>query len=271
MDSFTSAISSSTRRLLRLAILAYWTLFWAFNVLDKAIGGAHFLWVGRDRFAQFQKYFESVGLGSPHVANAALVVAGALEIFAFLYFAGALRFEWKEQQDRARQWGFIGTLLTLGTFTFFSIGDHWFGDRFELLEHTLFWFVSLASWVAFLRLPSDNTVTTSPPAPMPMGQLRAAIGLALVLVAVTATAIFRHSASAFPKRTAALPAEPAGDHIYKVAFPFLGGSTVFENTLAQFKAEHPEERIRHIYTVPTPLRLKKADALIFYIHTEDAP
>ena len=143
-------LTQSTRRLLRLAVLAYWTLFWAFNVLDKAIGGAHFLWVGRDRFAQFQKYFESVGLGSPHVANAALVVAGALEIFAFLYFAGALRFEWKEQRDRARQWGFIGTLLTLGTFTFFSIGDQWFGDRFELLEHTLFWFVSLASWVAIM-------------------------------------------------------------------------------------------------------------------------
>ena len=271
MDSSTPAISSSTRRLLRLAILAYWTLFWAFNVLDKAIGGAHFLWVGRDRFAQFQKYFESVGLGSPHVANAALVVAGALEIFAFLCFAGALRFEWKEQRDRARQWGFIGTLLTLGTFTFFSIGDQWFGDRFELLEHTLFWFVSLASWVAFLRLPTDDAATTSTPAPTTPGQLRAAIGLALVLVAVTATAIFRHSASDFPKRTAALPAEPAGDHIYKVTFPFLGGSTVFENTLAQFKDEHPGERIRHIYTVPNPLRLKKADALIFYIHTEDAP
>ena len=271
MDSSAPSISSSTRRLLRLAILTYWTLFWAFNVLDKAIGGAHFLWVGRDRFAQFQKYFESVGLGSPHVANAALVVAGALETFAFLYFAGALRFEWKGHRDRARQWGFIGTLLTLGTFTFFSIGDQWFGDRFELLEHTLFWFVSLASWIAFLKLPPDNGVTTSPPKPAPMGQLRAAIGLALVLVAVTATAIFRHSASDFPKRTAALPAEPAGDHIYKVAFPFLGGSSVFENSLALFKEQHPNEAIQHIYTVPNPLRLKKADALIFYIHTEDTP
>jgi len=272
MDASTPALSSSTRRLLRLAILAYWTLFWAFNVLDKAIGGAHFLWVGRDRFAQFQKYFDSVGLGSPHVANAALVVAGALEVFAFLYFAGALRFEWKEHRDRARQWGFIGTLLTLGTFTFFSIGDQWFGDRFELLEHTLFWLVSLASWVAFVKLRVEEgeapPESTNPSTPV---HFRAAFGLALVLVTVTTTAIFRHSASDFPKRTAALPAEPAGDHMYKVAFPFLGGSTVFENTLAQFKAEHPKERIRHIYTVPTPLRLKKADALIFYIHTEDAP
>ena len=49
----------------------------------------------------------------------------------------------------------------------------------------------------------------------------------------------------------------------------LGGSTVFENTLRQFKAQHPGEAIQHIYTVPGPLKLKKADALIFYIVTED--
>jgi len=35
--------------------------------------------------------------------------------------------------------------------------------------------------------------------------------------------------------------------------------------------EHPTKRIDHIYTVPNPLRLKKADALIFYIITEEKP
>ena len=60
----------------------YWSLFWLFNVVDKLVGGAHFLWVGRDRFAQFQKYFASAGLGAPWVADAGLVVAAALEIFA---------------------------------------------------------------------------------------------------------------------------------------------------------------------------------------------
>ena len=67
----------------------------------------------------------------------------------------------------------------------------------------------------------------------------------------------------------AVAAEPVGDHIYKVSFPFLGGSTVFENTLRQFKEQHPGEVVQHIYTVPAPLKLKKADALIFYIITED--
>ena len=55
-----------------------------------------------------------------------------------------------------------------------------------------------------------------------------------------------------------------------MAFPFLGGSSVFENSLTLFKEQHPDEDIQHIYTVPNPLRLKKADALIFYIITEDA-
>ena len=57
--------------------------------------------------------------------------------------------------------------------------------------------------------------------------------------------------------------------MYKVSFPFLGGSTVFEKTIDRFKKTYPSKKINHIYTVPNPLRLKKADALIFYILTED--
>ena len=64
MDSAPSPASSSTRWI-QEGILAYWTLFWLLNVCDKLIGGAHFMWVGRDRFAQFQKYFASVGLDAP--------------------------------------------------------------------------------------------------------------------------------------------------------------------------------------------------------------
>ena len=263
-----SFIPRSTQQLLRLAILLYWAVFWLFNLIDKAIGGAHFLWVGRDRFAQFQKYFASVGLDSPHIANAALTAAAALEAFAWLFFASALIHEFRGRTDSSHRRAFVGTLFTLGTFTFFSIGDHWFGDRFELLEHTLFWFVSLASWVVFTRLQTTD-LDLAVALPPPQRRLAGLTGAALVLI--TATAIFTHNTSDFPKRTAAISAEPIGDHLYKVAFPFLGGSTVFEQSLALFKEEHPSEAIQHIYTVPNPLRLKKADALIFYIATEDTP
>ena len=73
----------------------------------------------------------------------------------------------------------------------------------------------------------------------------------------------------FSRRTDALTAEQVGENIYKVSFPFLGGSVVFEKTIDQFKSENPTKKINHIYTVPNPLRLKKADGLIFYIMTED--
>ena len=63
--------------------------------------------------------------------------------------------------------------------------------------------------------------------------------------------------------------EIVGENLYKISFPFLGGSTVFEKSLAKFKEENPNLRIIQLYTVPNPLRLKKADSLIFYIVTEE--
>ena len=254
--------SKSSSHWLKLGILVYWTLFWLFNVVDKVIGGAHFLWVGRDRFAQFQKYFASAGLDAPWVADAGLVVAAALEIFALLFCAGSVMHFLKRREDLARNWFLVGVLLTMITFTFFSIGDHLFGDRFELLEHTLFWFISLLSWAAFTRLKDVHLPTL--PKRKPIGVLV----ISSLLVLATSTSIFSHNQRFFHRRTSAIEAVQVGDHLYKISFPFLGGSTVFEESIRLFKATHPGERIDHIYTVPNPLRLKKADALIFYISTE---
>ena len=264
MDSSTSQASSSTRWV-QWGILTYWTLFWLLNVVDKVVGGAHFLWVGRDRFAQFQKYFASTGLADAWIADAGLVLAAALEAFALTFCAGAWWHFAQRREDHARGWFLAGTLFTLLTFTFFSIGDQWFGDRFELLEHTLFWFISLVSWVVYTRLqhvplPDFATSRWAP-----------ALGLAGVLTLATTTSIFLYNEHHFSRRVDPIEAEQVGDHLYKVSFPFLGGSTVFEESIRQFKTEHPNEAIDHIYTVPQPLRLKKADALIFYISTDDAP
>ena len=254
-------------RLVRGVILVFWTCFWLFNVVDKAIGGSTFLWVGRDRFAQFQKYFASAGLESPLIADAALYVAAALEVFALVFFAGALWNFVARRVNEARSC-FIGIVITLVTFTF-SIGDHLFG-RFELLEHTLFglspslrggctcgWKARTAS---LLRNMPGNLDAQ-------MGQKCAAWAGALVVV--TTASVFKYNTDFFYRRTAALEAELVGEDLFKVAFPFLGGSQVFEATLAKFKREHPDKSIDHIYTAPNPLRLKKADALIFYIATKD--
>lgn len=255
---------------MRGVILVFWTCFWLFNVVDKAIGGSTFLWVGRDRFAQFQKYFASAGLESPLIADAALYVAAALEVFALVFFAGALWNFVARRVNEARSWCFIGIVITLVTFTFFSIGDHLFGDRFELLEHTLFWFVTLASWGVYVRLGrkgSQSLEHTLRSGRSKWG--RSVAALAGALVVVTTASVFKYNTDFFYRRTAALEAEPVGEDLFKVAFPFLGGSQVFEATLANFKRAHPDKSIDHIYTAPNPLRLKKADGLIFYIATKN--
>jgi hypothetical protein len=261
-------VSASNNQLIRGAILMYWSIFWLFNIVDKVIGGSMFLWVGRDRFAQFQKYFASAGLEAPVIADIALIVAAALEIFAFVFMTGALVFYLKSRLKEARSWFLMGILLTLVTFTLFSLGDHLFGDRFELLEHTLFWFMTIASWVIFIRLEvadKDHSGGLSRP------HVIVAAVVAGCLVMITSLSIFNYNDDYFYRRTASIAAEPVGEDLFKVSFPFLGGSTVFEKTIAQFIEEHPTKRIDHIYTVPNPLRLKKADALIFYIITEEKP
>ena len=256
----------STNLLIRYAILVYWSLFWLFNIVDKMIGGSLFLWVGRDRFAQFQKFFASAGLESPIIADIALVIAAALEVFAFVFFTGALVHFLKKRIEVSRSWFFIGICLTLLTFTIFSIGDHVFGDRFELLEHSLFWFLTLFSWVAFVRLKTEPTQEALQ---LEKKQIIGASLVALLLVLATSISIFSYNTNYFHRRTDALAAQKVGENIYKVSFPFLGGSTVFEKSIEKFKNENPTKSINHIYTVPNPLRLKKADGLIFYIITEE--
>lgn len=254
-----------SNELIQFAILAYWSIFWLFNSLDKIIGGSQFLWVGRDRFAQFQKFFASTGIDSPTVANVALVIVAALEVFAFVFFIGALIHFVKKNRESARTWFFVGITLTLTTFTIFSIGDHIFGDRFELLEHTLFWFITLFSWVIFVRIDKGTPIKELA---LKKRQMLAATIVSVMLVAVTSVSIFRHNENFYFQRLEAVPAEQVGDDLYKFSFPFLGGSTVFEETILDFKNENPSKRIKQIYTVPNPLRLKKADGLIFYIITE---
>ncbi len=255
-----------TNQLIRYAILFYWSIFWLFNIIDKFIGGSLFLWVGRDRFAQFQKFFASAGLDSPFIADFALIIAAGLEVFAFVFFTGALIHFSKNKEETCRPWFFLGILFTLITFTVFSIGDHVFGDRFELLEHTLFWFLTLFSWIAFIRL---NKKLPSTGITIQKKQIILTGLVAFMLVSMTSISIFNYNSNHFSRRTNALDSEKVGENIYKVSFPFLGGSTVFEKSIAMFKSNHPSKTINHIYTVPNKLRLKKADGLIFYIITED--
>ena len=252
--------------LIRYFILIFWSLFWFLNVIDKLIGGAHFLFVGKDRFATIERFFDSLGLGNPIYANIALIITAALEIFAFVFFFGALLHFIKKNIDATRSWFFIGIVLTLSTFTYFSIGDQIFGDHSELLEHGIYWLITILSWIIFIHLDKIQIFDNFS---IPKKQFLVATAVTIMIVAATTFSIFRHNQTSFIERTQAVNAIKIDDNKYKISFPFLAGSTAFENSIAKFKKDNPTLSINYIYTAPKPLRLAESDGLIIYIQTEN--
>ena len=136
-------------RLIRFAIVGFWLLFWLLNSIDKFINKPTFLWVGTDRVTQLVEYFSSIGIENVNIALASLVFISVFEIAATLFIAYSLWNLLKKNAKRARLWFFWGTLTGLGIFTFFAVGDQVFGERGELLEHTIFLIAILISWRAY--------------------------------------------------------------------------------------------------------------------------
>jgi len=254
------------KELIKHLILIYWLLFWLLNIIDKIIGGSHFLFVGKDRFAQIERFFDSLGLGNPIIASVALIITAGLEIFAFVFFSGALYHFIKKNIDSTRSWFFVGIVLTLIIFTYFSIGDQIFGDHIELLEHGTYWFISLLSWIIFIRIDKIQIFDNFS---IEKKQFLVATALTIILISVTAFSIFKHNQTSFIQRTEAVKAVQIDENKYKFSFPFLAGSKAFENTIAKFKKDNPTLRISYIYTAPTSLRLGEADGLIIYIQTDN--
>jgi hypothetical protein len=251
--------------LIKNFVLIYWILFWLFNILDKIIGGAHFLFVGKDRFAQMQRFFDSIGLDNPIVANIALIITAALEIFALVFFCGALYHFKRRNRENTRSWFFLGILFTLLTFIYFSIGDQIFGDHFELLEHALFYFITLLSWIIFIRI---DTIQLFENFEINKKQVIASYFIGTSIAATIIFAIFFHNNTSFIERTQAVEAIQVTENKYKIKFPFLAGSKAFENSISKFKQENPTLSIQYIYTAPSPLRLAESDGLIIYIQAE---
>ena len=253
------------KELIKYLILIYWSLYFLLNSIDKMIGGAHFLFVGKDRFAQIERFFDSLGLGDPIITNIALIITAGLEIFAFVFFTGALYHLIKKNIDATRSWFFVGIVLTLILFTYFSIGDQIFGDHTELLEHGLFWFITLLSWIVFIHIEKIQIFDKFSIAKK---QILMASALTIVIFSITSFSIFRHNQSSFIERTQAVNAVQIDENKYKIKFPFLAGSTSFENSISKFKNANPTLKINYIYTAPNALRLADSDGLIIYIQTD---
>lgn len=256
----------ATDNLMRYFILIFWALFWLFNVIDKFIGGAHYLFVGKDRFAQIQRYFDSIGLGNPLVTNFTLMFTTALEVFALVCFLGALYHLIRKNLELNRAWSFLGMVTTLFIYTFFSIGDQIFGDHSELLEHALFWFIALLSWIIFNRNNQFHIFENFSIGKRPILLF---IVFILIIGSITCFSIFRHNQIGFKERSQAVQAKRISENKYKIEFPFLAGSSAFERTIAKFKKQHTDLRINYIYTAPKPMRLGQSDGLIIYLQTEE--
>lgn len=126
----------------------FWFLFWLFNVIDKFAYKTG-LWMGKDRTSQFNAYFESINVSSQLVPTIALHVVTLLELGALALLTLALAHFIAKNKKAAHALFFWGTFLGLVIFSLFTIGDQIFGDRFELLEHTIYWIALIVSWFVF--------------------------------------------------------------------------------------------------------------------------
>jgi len=139
------------KALIRFSIVLFWSLFWLFNFIDKVIPGAEGFWVGKDRFVQFTGYFASIGVENPTLVGWVLGVVSVLELLAFVFMTFALVAVITKKKKWAHSFTFWGVIISLAIFTFFGIGDQIFGDRTELLEHSIYWMALIISWFMYTK------------------------------------------------------------------------------------------------------------------------
>ncbi|MDA9864483.1 hypothetical protein N9C70_05390 [Flavobacteriales bacterium] len=252
------------KSILRLFILIFWTFFWGLSVTDKIIPDVQFLWVGKDFFALFVKFFGSLGLKNPLFATTALAGVSALEALNFaLYLTATLSF-FKGNETVTEKWFFRAILSSMVLFSLFSIADQVFGDRFQLLEHGLFWLILLASWIAFKHIPISDGSSYSW---KPSSASKRAILAGSALTLITAWSVWDFAGDTFANVDRPVTGEEVVEGIYKFDFPFLADKLVWEQTVNAFKSAHPGLAIDYIYTGPSELNSKKKTHLLLYIFT----
>jgi hypothetical protein len=253
------------KKSIQFFILIYWTFFAALNVIDKIVPAVNPFWVGTDYYTLFVKFFASLGISNPKFATTALAFVSIIEILAFGCYLFSLVNHLKDRSKNAEQWFYRGISFSLVLFSLFSIGDQIFGDRFNLLEHGIFWIILVVSWVIF----KYNSLTEERILDLSTSKgLKVALLIGSVLTFITCYAIVDHSKSTFANKTLALNGEEIIDGVYKFNFPFLGDKFVLENTLKTFKETHKDLEITYVYTGPDELNSKKKTHMLLYVFTE---
>ena len=253
------------KKIIQLSILIYWTFFWGLSVLDKIIPDVHHLWVGKDFFALFVKFFGSLGLKNPLFPTTALAFVSSLEGLNFIFYLLAIINYFKGEEIKSEKWFFRGIFTSITLFSLFSIADQVFGDRFQLLEHGLFWLILIASWVLFKYIAKTDGKALSF---NPSKAMKVAIAVGVILTIVASFSITDFSKKTFSNVSDPVMGKEVVEGVYKFDFPFLADKRVWENTINHFKANHPELKINYIYTGPSELNSKKKTHLLLYVFTE---
>ena len=253
------------KKLIQYLVLIHWTLFSVTTVIDKIIPDVYPLWVGADFYTLFIKFFASLGLKDPIFATIALAGISFLEIIAFVCFAFALHNLYKAKEKIAEQWFYRGIGFSIITFSFFSIGDQVFGDRFTLLEHTIFWMILVVSWVIYKynSLTDERVIKFSKTKEITVGLL-----VGIIFTVITSVSIISFSSDTFANKTQPVQGEEVVEGVYKFDIPFLGDKITMENTLKDFEKNHSDLKISYICTGPDELNSKKKTHMLLYVFTE---
>ena len=255
------------RTIIRLSILTFWTFFWGLSVADKIIPDVHHLWVGKDFFALFVKFFGSLGLKEPIFATLSLAVVSALEVLNFVFYVLSIVNFVKDKEALCEKWFFRAIFSSITLFALFSIADQVFGDRFQLLEHGLFWLVLMASWILFKNISDlEEKIFSSKISK----DIKLAIGIGICFTIISSISIFDFSNKTFSKVDSPVTGEEVVEGVYKFDFPFLADKLVWEKTINTFKKSHPELKINYIYTGPSELNSKKKTHMLLYVFTEES-
>lgn len=253
------------KKFIQYLIVIHWTLFYLTTVIDKIVPDVYPLWVGVDFYTLFIKFFASLGLTDPIFATIALAGISFIEIIAFVCFLFSLFNLYKQNDKIAEQWFYRGISFSVLLFSFFSIGDQVFGDRFTLLEHGIFWIILVVSWVVYKynSLADEKVIKFTLSKDIKIGLL-----IGTVLTLITTYSIFDFSNATCANKTTPLQGEEVVEDVYKFDIPFLGDKITVENTLKTFEESHPDLKVNYIYTGPDELNSKKKTHMLLYVFTE---
>jgi hypothetical protein len=253
------------KKVIRLAIIVFWTFFWGLSVIDKIIPDVSPFWVGKDFYALFIKFFASLGVKNPIVATTALAFISIFEVINFVFYLFSFINFIRSKTEHAEKWFFRAIFSSVLLFGLFSIGDQVFGDRFQLLEHGLLCMVLLSSWIIFKYLsPKESTKFEWG------GKKSIRLGLILgtLMTLAVSISILNFSKATYKNVEKPVKGEEVIEGVFKFDFPFLADKLVWEETINHFKEQHPELKITFIYTGPSELNSKKKTHMLLYVFTE---